>query len=98
MSKPVRGKTIKIICACGCGRKKMVKITDIKRGWGKYFSKSCKAIDQEKRTGQFATYKNRNQKTVNGIPIDDNYLGITDQEHEEIMTDSERGWDSHKIW
>jgi len=41
-----------IICACGCGRKKKVRTADIKRGWGKYYSKSCKAKAQTKRTGK----------------------------------------------
>lgn len=45
-----------ITCACGCGRKKMVRVADIRRGWGKYFSKSCKAKHQEKRTGQYRKY------------------------------------------
>lgn len=37
-----------ITCACGCGRKKEVRVADVKRGWGKYFSKSCKAIAQNR--------------------------------------------------
>ena len=41
-----------ITCKCGCGRKKMVRTADVKRGWGKYFSKGCKAKEQERRTGQ----------------------------------------------
>ena len=45
-----------ITCACGCGRKKMVRTADIMRGWGKYFSKSCKAKAQERRTGQYNEY------------------------------------------
>jgi len=31
-----------IICACGCGQKRMVRTADVKRGWGKYYDKSCK--------------------------------------------------------
>jgi len=42
---------IEITCACGCERKKMVRVADIKRGWGKYFSKRCKAREQTRRTG-----------------------------------------------
>lgn len=34
---------MEITCKCGCGRKKEVRAADVKRGWGKYFSKSCKA-------------------------------------------------------
>ena len=29
---------------------------DINRGWGKYYSKSCKAKHQEARTGQYRAY------------------------------------------
>ena len=35
-----------VICACGCKRAKEVRVADINRGWGKYFSKSCKAKHQ----------------------------------------------------
>ena len=45
-----------IICGCGCGRKKRVRVADIKRGWGKFYSKSCKAKAQERRTGQMSAY------------------------------------------
>lgn len=48
-----------IVCKCGCGRKKMVRTADIKRGWGKFFDKSCKASHQEKRTGQYRNYLNQ---------------------------------------
>ena len=35
----------------------MVREADIKRGWGKYYSKSCKAVAQERRTHQHSNYK-----------------------------------------
>jgi hypothetical protein len=41
-----------ITCACGCGRKKMVRTADVARGWGKYYSKSCKARHQTRMTGR----------------------------------------------
>lgn len=47
-----------ITCACGCGRKRMVRTADIARGWGKYYSKSCKAKAQERRTNQYFNYLN----------------------------------------
>lgn len=34
----------------------MARTADIKRGWGKFCSKSCKAIEQEKRTGQHSRH------------------------------------------
>jgi len=45
---------VETTCACGCGRKKMVRTADVKRGWGKFYSKSCKAKEQERRTGQYS--------------------------------------------
>ena len=44
----MRGRTIKILCLCGCGRDKLVRMADIKRGWGLYLSKSCKAKHHHK--------------------------------------------------
>lgn len=32
----------------------MAKAADVKRGWAKFCSKRCKAIEQERRTGQYA--------------------------------------------
>lgn len=46
-----------ITCSCGCGRQKKVRLSDIKRGWGKYYSKSCKARAQERKTGQYRAYR-----------------------------------------
>ena len=48
-----------ITCKCGCGRKKFVRVADIKRGWGLFYSKSCKASHQEERTGTYRKYLNR---------------------------------------
>ena len=31
----------------------LARAVDVKRGWGKFCSKSCKASRQEKRTGQY---------------------------------------------
>jgi hypothetical protein len=47
-----------ITCKCGCGRKKMVRTADLRRGWGKFYSKSCKAKEQEGRTHQYRNYLN----------------------------------------
>lgn len=54
-----------ITCACGCGRKKMVRVADRKRGWGKYFDKSCKARHQESRTGQYSRFLARGKNPEN---------------------------------
>lgn len=49
-------KMVEIICKCGCRRKKMVRAVDVKRGWGKFFDKSCKAMAQERKTHQCRDY------------------------------------------
>lgn len=49
-------KMIQITCKCGCGRKKMVRVADRNRGWGLFYSKSCKAKFQERFTGQYRAY------------------------------------------
>lgn len=46
-------------CKCGCGEVFKARVADVKRGWGKFYSKSCKARHQEKRTGQYKSYLNR---------------------------------------
>ena len=60
-----------ILCACGCGRKKMVRTADTKRGWGKYYSKSCKARAQEARTGQYARHLYREATADDNWNFDD---------------------------
>lgn len=42
---------ILIDCACGCGKSKSVRVADVNRGWGKFYSKSCKARSQYKSIG-----------------------------------------------
>lgn len=37
-------------CEC-CGKSMTVRTADIKRGWGRFCSKTCKARHQERRTG-----------------------------------------------
>lgn len=41
----MRGKTVEVKCAC-CKETFIVRVADRKRGWGKFCSKSCKAIKQ----------------------------------------------------
>ena len=42
------------VCCERCQKKFMARTADRKRGWGRFCSKSCKAGDQEAKTGQFA--------------------------------------------
>jgi hypothetical protein len=51
-----------ITCKCGCKMKKMVRTADVKRGWGLFFSKSCKAKWQERKTGQYKDYMARQDR------------------------------------
>jgi hypothetical protein len=37
------------------------RTADRNRGWALYCSKSCKAKEQEKRTGQYAAFKQRSE-------------------------------------
>ena len=52
------GATVIVKCA-RCGDPFVARVADRKRGWGKFCSKSCKAIKQEQRTGQHARYLER---------------------------------------
>jgi hypothetical protein len=53
-----RGAKQKVKCGC-CKEEFEARVADIKRGWGKYCSKSCKAKKQESMTGQYKNYQNR---------------------------------------
>ncbi len=61
----MRGETVQV--KCRCGTMFTARVADRKRGWGKFCSKSCKAIEQEKRTGQNASYKNRADREDDGF-------------------------------
>lgn len=74
-------------CAC-CGKAITVRLADHRRGWGKYCSKSCKAIKQEQRTGQYAHYRATSELRV---PMD-----AGDRLHDAAMYGLEMGWDGHK--
>lgn len=46
---------VEVKCKC-CKQPFLARVADRKRGWGKFCSKSCKAIKQENRTGQYSNY------------------------------------------
>jgi len=56
-----RGAKQKVKCRC-CKEEFEARVADVKRGWGKYCSKSCKAIKQEQQTGQMGKYLNRQRR------------------------------------
>lgn len=49
--------TTKRICSNNsCKKEFEARTADVKRGWAKFCCKSCKAIVQEKRTGQYRKF------------------------------------------
>lgn len=70
----IMASIVEITCKCGCGRKKMVRTADVARGWGKFYSKSCKAKEQERRTGQYSNYLRKSQVCDGGA-----VLGFSDE-------------------
>ena len=52
----IRGRTVDVKCKRGCGVVFPARVADVKRGWGTFASKSCKAKYQEKRTGQYSAH------------------------------------------
>lgn len=58
MKQAPRGSTITKPCEW-CKKPHTVRVADVKRGWGRFCSKSCKAMKQEKRTGQNAAHVQR---------------------------------------
>ena len=78
----------------GCGKLFKARAADVARGWGKFCSKSCKAVEQEGRTHQNAKYIRRTtggvsretytyyQSQYGGVPQFDrkgNYAGFCDR-------------------
>lgn len=58
-----------------CGLPFEGRVADRKRGWARFCSKSCKAIKQERRTGQHAAYLagHGGNHELNWDPGDDMY-------------------------
>lgn len=67
----VRGAMTEVKCK-RCKQPFMARVADRKRGWGKFCSKSCKAVVQERNTNQFKAYQMRLQghDTSNGFFVD----------------------------
>ena len=51
----MRGEKQSYACK-NCKQPFEARVADRKRGWAKFCSKSCKAKEQEKRTGQMGNY------------------------------------------
>ncbi|PVY62214.1 hypothetical protein C7440_1707 [Pusillimonas noertemannii] len=51
------GKTVTVKCKA-CQSPFEARVADRRRGWGRFCSKSCKAIHQERRSGQYRDWLN----------------------------------------
>ena len=76
-------KMVEIVCKCGCGMRKKVREADRKRGWGLYYSKSCKAKHQEKRTGPHRRYMERSNREHDIYGYDDEDGACVDMIHDD---------------
>jgi hypothetical protein len=85
-----RGATVKVKCK-NCKTEFEARVADRNRGWGRYCSKSCKAIKQEQRTGQHAAYLQGRGSSHLGT-------GPMAREREDEIDCEGQGWDAHKIW
>jgi hypothetical protein len=79
------------------------RIADRNRGWGKFCSKSCKAKEQENRTGQYRAYASRQVQKINGSTIS-RELAKKSKDLVEVYDDGSftyinhfGGWDDHKF-
>lgn len=48
-----------------CGKQFQARQADVRRGWARFCSKSCKASHQERNTGQHAAYLHRQAERDN---------------------------------
>ena len=67
-----RGATIERQCKRdGCNKVFTARVADIRRGWAKFCSKSCKAITQVQKGGQYVRYQQSNDNPCRLFPDDD---------------------------
>lgn len=69
-----------------CGKEITVKVADVKRGWGRFCSKSCKASTQAKTQRQSAG------KVRAGLTPARRKRQDSDDWHEAAMDDATTGW------
>lgn len=93
MTQP-RGKMVERKCRC-CGGAFTARAADVKRGWGKFCSKSCKAILQEQRTGATASFRYREQCREQGVCYGAQFHPRTG-EFEGYHADHSEGYDHNK--
>ena len=74
---------VTVNCKC-CSQPFQARVADRKRGWAKFCSKKCKAKSQERSTGVYREYLDRQDDySVN---------------HDSNLDAVELGWDGHKNW
>ena len=56
----------------------MARVADRARGWARFCSKSCKAIYQEKRSGQFARRQRQSEYNEACAAMEDGWDGHKD--------------------
>ncbi len=72
--------TVDVACKW-CKATFTARVADRKRGWARFCSKSCKAMKQEKRTGQNSAFHDRSESRDNGFFDDDDILsGMSDMD------------------
>lgn len=65
---------------CRCGGEFTARTADRARGWARFCSKRCKAIEQEGRTGQYRAMLDN----------------VSQNDFDQAAADDEAGWDGHK--
>ena len=90
----IRGLKIERKCKC-CGGLFLARAADVKRGWAKFCSKSCKAIRQEQRTGATASFRYREQCRNEGVGYGAQFHPRTG-EFEGYHADHSEGYDNNK--
>ncbi len=64
MPKPTRGAKTTTTCA-HCGKPFEARVADLRRGWGKYDTKACKALAQaEKQRALTTVCPNNNEEAT----------------------------------
>lgn len=76
-----------------CGKGFFARVADVRRGWARFCSKSCKASEQEKRTGQYAALIEAGGPRA---PMSEEEQERADFERD--MDEAGGGWDDHKDW
>lgn len=79
-----------------CKTKFQARSADVKRGWALFCSKSCKAMKQEKRTGQHRAFQER-QSDDHDRAMESSTAGWDEGGWRNQGSDSDDpSWDAHK--